>query len=423
MAAYAATDAAGAVAGPRIATESVRAVMLWLMAFSGGFVFIEPGPYEFVGMATMFLFTVMGMTLRATLAPLILLLTLLNVGYALSLFEVAGKMPSVIWVLVSVFLSLTAIFYAAMLGTNTEARLRWLLRGYIAAAVVVSLLAIAGYFGVGGGAFVRYSRATGTFKDPNVFAAFLVLPGLLILQRMLAGRRSEVIGACLLLLIVMGGLFLSFSRAAWGQFVLCAILLMMLTFATSRSPSERFRIVVMAIMGAVVAVAFVAVLLSVEQVANLFEERASLSQSYDTGATGRFGRYFLAISMALDYPFGMGPLQFQFPEAPHNVYLNSFITGGWISGAAYLTLTLVTLVASTRFIFVRTPWQPTYHAVYVAFVGVAVEGIIIDSDHWRHYFLIVGVLWGLMAVTRTYPRAAAEPAPAETRLQPASNPA
>jgi O-Antigen ligase len=419
MTTYAAADSAAGVAGPRIATESVRAVMLWLMAFSGGFVFIEPGPYEFVGMATMFLFTVMGMTLRATLAPLILLLTLLNVGYALSLLEVAGKMPSVIWVLVSVFLSLTTIFYAAMLGTNTEARLRWLMRGYIAAAVVVSLLAIAGYFGVGGGAFVRYSRATGTFKDPNVFAAFLVLPGLLILQRMLAGRRSAVIGACLLLLIVMGGLFLSFSRAAWGQFVFCAILLMMLTFATSRSPSERFRIVVMAIMGAVVAVAFVAVLLSVEQVANLFQERASLSQSYDTGATGRFGRYFLAISMALDYPFGMGPLQFQFPEAPHNVYLNSFITGGWISGAAYLTLTLVTLVASTRFIFVRTPWQPTYHAVYVAFVGVATESIIIDSDHWRHYFLIVGVLWGLMAVTRGYPREAAEPAPAGPRLQPA----
>ena len=41
-----------------------------------------------------------------------------------------------------------------------------------------------------------------------------------------------------------------------------------------------------------------------------------------------------------------------FPEAPHNIYLNSFITGGWISGAAYLTLTLVTLVAGLRFVFV-----------------------------------------------------------------------
>ncbi len=150
MATLAAADGA-VVAGPRIATESLRAVLLWLMAFSGGFVFIEPGPYEFVGMATMFLFTVMGLTLRASLAPLILLLTLLNIGYALSLFELSGQTAPTIWVLVSVFLSLTAIFYAAMLGTNTEARLRWLLRGYVAAAVVVSLLAIAGYFGLFGG--------------------------------------------------------------------------------------------------------------------------------------------------------------------------------------------------------------------------------------------------------------------------------
>jgi O-antigen ligase len=211
--------------------------------------------------------------------------------------------------------------------------------------------------------------------------------------------------------VLMGGLFLSFSRAAWGQFVLCAILLMAITFVTSRSPSERFRIVVVAILGALVAAAFVALLLSVDQVAALFQERASLTQSYDTGYTGRFGRYFLAISMMMDYPFGMGPLQFQFPEAPHNAYLNSFITGGWVSGVAYLTLALVTLVAGAKFIFVRTPWQPIYHVVYVAFIGVAVESIIIDSDHWRHWFMILGLLWGLMAVSRPY-RTPAHPATA-----------
>ena len=123
MAAFAAADGA-APAGPRIATESLRAVLLWLMAFSGGFVLIEPGPYEFVGLAAMFIFAIMGLTLRPSLAPLILLLTLLNIGYALSLFEVAGNTQALIWVAVSVFLSLTAVFFAAMLGVNTEARLR-----------------------------------------------------------------------------------------------------------------------------------------------------------------------------------------------------------------------------------------------------------------------------------------------------------
>jgi hypothetical protein len=62
----------------------------------------------------------------------------------------------------------------------------------------------------------------------------------------------------------------------------------------------------------------------------------------------------------------------------------------------------VTVVKSTRFVFVRTPWQPIYHAVYAAYLGVVVESAIIDIDHWRHYFLILGVLWGLMAASRPY---------------------
>jgi hypothetical protein len=55
-----------------------------------------------------------------------------------------------------------------------------------------------------------------------------------------------------------------------------------------------------------------------------------------------------------------------------------------------------------RFALVATPWRPIYLAVYAAFVGVALESAIIDTDHWRHYFLLLGVLWGLMAVSRPY---------------------
>jgi hypothetical protein len=399
--------AASAAAGPRLQTETLRSALLWMMAFSGGFVFIEPGPYEVMGLATMFMFAVTGLTARPALAPLILFLVLLNVGYSLSLFQVDDQWPPVMWALVSVFLALTAMFFAAMLGVNTETRLRTLMRGYVAAAVVVSILAVGGYFHLFGGLsdmFVIFSRAKGTFKDPNVLAGFLVLPGLLMLQRMLAGRRSQVLAGIVFLLPMLAALFLSFSRAAWGQFVFAAAILMVLTFMTSRSASQRLRIMAVGMAGVVACAVLIVALLSVEQVARLFHERFALTQSYDTGPVGRFGRYGMAIEFMLEYPFGMGPLQFQFPEAPHNVYLNSFITGGWISGCAYLTLTLVTHSAAFRFAFVATPWQPTYQAVYAAFIGVAVESVIIDSDHWRHYFLILGVLWGLMAVSRPYLR-------------------
>jgi hypothetical protein len=108
--------------------------------------------------------------------------------------------------------------------------------------------------------------------------------------------------------------------------------------------------------------------------------------------------------MALDNPFGLGPLQFRtyFPEDPHNAYLNAFASGGWISGLAYLALTATTLLSGLRLAFVTTPWRPVYLAVYAAFVGVAAESVLIDSDHWRHYFLILGVLWGLMAASHSY---------------------
>jgi O-antigen ligase len=390
---------------PRLSLEALRGILLWLMGFAGAFVFIEPSPYEIVGILAIAVFAVTGLTLRPPLVPLILLLILLNVGYAAAMLQVVDQSKVVTWVLISAYLAATAIVYAAMLGANTQARLAYLMRGTLAAGLVASLVAIAAYFHVFGGLsdlFLLYGRARGTFNDPNVLGAFLVLPALIALQRMLAGRLSAAFGCGVMLLVMFAALLLSFSRAAWGQFAVAAVLLMGMTFATSRAPSERLRIVLIAMGGALVALLLLAALLSIGQIADLFKERATLDQNYDLGHLGRFGRYILGFDLMLDRPLGIGPLQFSksyFSEDPHNTFLNTFMSGGWLGGLAYLALTLVTAVRGLRFVFVRTPWQPTYHVIYAAFLGVAGESAIIDIDHWRHYFLILGVLWGLMAVT------------------------
>ena len=62
---------------------------------------------------------------------------------------------------------------------------------------------------------------------------------------------------------------------------------------------------------------------------------------------------------------------------------------------------LTTLVRGFRYVFVAVPWRPTYLAIYAAFVGTVGESVLIDSDHWRHYFLLLGTIWGLMAVSRS----------------------
>jgi O-antigen ligase len=408
--------AAATVASPRLSLETLRGVLLWLMGFAGAFVFIEPSPYEVLGVPAIAVFAVTGLTLRAPLVPLILILILLNIGYATAMLQVVDQSKVVTWVLISAYLAVTAIVYAAMLGSNTQARLAWLMRGTLAAGLVAALVAIAAYFRLFGGAsdlFLLYGRARGTFNDPNVLGAFLVLPALMAFQRMLAGRLSAALGSGVILLVMLAALLLSFSRAAWGQFAVAALLLMGMTFATSRAPGERLRIVLIAMGGMLVALLLLAALLSIGQIADLFKERATLDQTYDLGHLGRFGRYMLGFDLMLERPFGIGALQFSrsyFPEDPHNTFLNTFMSGGWLGGLAFLTLTLVTAIRGLRFVFVRTPWQPTYHVVYAAFLGVAGESAIIDIDHWRHYFLILGVLWGLMtATTQMHPSALARP--------------
>jgi hypothetical protein len=407
-----ASAAAGRLVPPadrtwRVSTESLRGLAIWLLAFAGGFVFIEPGPYEIIGLTVIVLFFLTGLPLRAPLMPLALMLIVLNIGYGIAVLQVLDDPKAVMWVYISAFMAVTAIFFAAVMGANTVRRVGLVLRGYTAAAVLASLVGIVAYFHLFGSitdTFLLYGRARGTFNDPNVFGAFLALPALVLFQRILAGKPSEVIRSGLPLLLLLLALFLTFSRGAWGQLVLSVLVLMAVAFATSRSTHVRARILLLTLAGGLTALALIFALLSIPQVADLFSERARLEQSYDVGYFGRFGRYFLGAQLGLDRPFGIGPLQFwrTFGEDPHNSYLNSFMSGGWLSGFAYLTLTLVTLLAATRFLRADTPWRSSYQVLYAGFVGVAAESAIIDIEHWRHYYLILGSLWGLMAMSRAY---------------------
>lgn len=382
-------------------------MLLWLTGLTGGFVQFEPGPYEIASTLTILVFAV-GLRLQPSVIPLVLLLALYNIGLWISAVPVLHSPAVLTWVLISSYLSVTAVFFAAMLGANMKDRLASLLNGYVLASAIASIAGIIGYFNVVpelSNLFLRFGRVRATFKDPNVLGAFLVLPMLLAMQRLLVGRFREAIGASMLLALFAVALFLSFSRGAWLQFAFSAMLLIVLTFVNSTSTTGRVRIAALAALGVVALAVLVATLISVDQVAELFQERANLEQSYDLGDTGRFGRHLHGLAVALEHPLGIGPLQFStiFPEDPHNAYLNAFLSGGWLAGFTYAALVIVTLVNGFRFAFLATPWQRAYLAIYAAFAGCAVESLIIDSDHWRHFFLLLGVLWGLMAASHPYP--------------------
>jgi hypothetical protein len=369
-------------------------------------VLIEPAPYEFMIVVSALIFVATGLKFRAGHLPLTLMLIFYNIGFATSLVPVVELADTAKWTAVSCFLSLTTLFFALAFSEDTVRRTDIYIRGYILAAVMTSIIGVLAYFHVlpNSESFIRALRAASTFKDPNVFGPFLVLPGLFVLQRIMFGNLRTILFNGIVALIIAAGLFFSFSRGAWGHFAASAVIMSFFIFITSRSSTQRLRIIVCGVLGIVVVAGFILALLSIDAVGALFKERASLVQNYDAGHLGRFGRHILGAMMIPDHPLGVGPLQFSkyFPEDPHNSFLDAFMAGGWLGGFTFIALVFVTLTIGFRHVFARTPWQLTYIACYAAFVGEVGESYIIDVQHWRHYYLIMGMVWGLVIAGRAW---------------------
>ena len=400
---------------------ALQRALVWLVGASGAIVFIEPSPYEIVTLLATVAFFATGLRLKLVFMPLAALLFLLNLGYTICSIPLLGQSQVASWIATSWYMAVTVVFFAMVLSEDTQARLDMLRRGLVVGAMIASLAAVGGYFHLvpgGRDLLTLYERARGTFKDPNVLGAFLILPALFALQSVVSDRFAKAFRNTIAFGIMALAILLAFSRAAWGGLILTAAFMLALMVLTSRSRAERSRIITMAVVAAVLGLALIAVLLSFDSIAEMFKQRASFDQSYDEGRFGRFGRHILGAEMALDLPFGIGPLQFHryFPEDTHNSYLNAFMSGGWISGVCYPALVFTTVIMGIRHVFVRVPWQRAYLAIFSAFIGTVGESFVIDTDHWRHFWMMLGCMWGMFAAAQRWQANAPVSVPASVAL-------
>ena len=221
--------------------EKLRLGSLWLVAAISGFVIIEPAPYEFAIMLSALIFVATGVRLREGHVPLLLILIFYNVGFATSLVQVIELDDTARWTVISCFLSLTSLFFAVALADDTERRVRVYMSGYILAAVMTSIIGVLAYFHLlpNSEMFIRALRAASTFKDPNVFGPFLILPGLFVVQRIMFGNFRAIVLNGVIMLIIAAGLFFAFSRGAWGNFAASCALMMGFLYITAPSKIGR----------------------------------------------------------------------------------------------------------------------------------------------------------------------------------------
>ncbi len=382
-----------------------------LTVLSSAFVFAEPAPVDVLTLGLIIALPVVGLvTFNAGLKAFLVMWMAIAGCHIASVMVSSHVGASLIHSMVSIYLFVAAVIFAAFVARRPEAHARLILNAYTAAALFAALTALIGYFNLLPGAaelFTKYSRGSGPFKDPNVFGAFLVPAVIYSLHMFLNGfglKKAFSVGFLGLLTL---GVLLSFSRGAWAATLIAILLYLSLSFLTAKYHRQQLTIVAMVLVGGVLATLGILVAAQSDAIGDLLAHRAQLVQAYDQGHEGRFGGQIKAIQLIISNPLGIGAQDFvptYHSEEVHNVYLTMFLKAGWLGGGLFIILMGVTLISGMRHAFRRTATQPLFLVAFAALFAIVLEGVVIDSDHWRHMYLLLAVVWGLMLTDRRIQR-------------------
>ena len=380
--------AAAAPPARKSAVHRLALMFVSLTIFSGFFVAFEPAPFDALMIVLTVLLPCIGLVAinTANLAYLVLWLLIVVFGFVAS---IAASDPGTATphIVITLYLALGSFVIAAFVARQPRAHARRIFRASTAGALVAAVTGIAGYFDVVPGAkelFTVFDRATGSFKDPNVYAPFLVPPVIFLLHQALSNRPRGAILPVAGICVIGSALLLSFSRGAWTNLVVGLAVYGALTLLTARTNWLRFKLLAMVSILAILGLGLVAVAVESDSVGKLFDQRASVTQSYDEGPEGRFGGQEKAIGYVLSNPLGLGALQFGgilHSEQPHNVYISQFLNGGWIGGCLYIVLIAASLALGLRAALGRRWEAPLLPVALAAFAGHAVEGMVVETDH------------------------------------------
>jgi len=415
--------AAGAAIAPGAPWLRARATTLlhalvgfWI--FCGGMVITEPSPYELAFLLVLGASLFAGFSFhRRTLGLLVLWAAFIPFALIAAFQVQYNAVPdSLIYQAVTIFLFFTAYWIANYIAEDPVPRLGLVVTAYLAAALISAVLGTLGYLGIGHALFTRYDRAKALFNDPNVYGPFLILPAMFVLQRVFLGAQKHIVWNIAAYGILFVGVLMSFSRAAWGHLVISSPVVFALVFILEARARHKARMLMLALAGTAFLVVAAAGALSIPSFVSFLELRTQ-TQNYDTGDSGRFGRQGYAFDLALQHPFGLGPLEFRnfrVAEEPHDTYVNVLHAYGWGGGLAFILFILVTVWRGATFLARPGPLRPLLIPLVAVFVPLAGEAAIIDIDHWRHFFLVGGLIWGVTAamqpVRQTHlPRSAVMP--------------
>jgi O-antigen ligase len=374
--------------------DTAIAVGLVLM----GIVRFEPAPPDIVFAIIMCVAAVTGRFRLQRVPGLLRWLVALLLGVNLaSMIDVVSTSAALRFLFITVYLALFALWLTAFVDSPKHARLvvvTWLFIAVLSA--VVASLAL--HVHIPGRQLINGSvdngqRASGLFKDPNVFGPFLIPIALILLEQHIRPQaprllRLRALSTWLCLLALTLGVLFSYSRAAWANYAIA--LVVMLAVSSMRRRGSRRALRAMAAMLLVGGITLV--VLSASGSIHFLQQRAHL-QSYDSH---RFAAQTLGWNLGWSHPVGVGPGQFEYhsPVASHSTFVRVFAEQGFLGLILWIALLLATLVLALRNAGLgRDTYGIGSAALLGAWCGLIFNSTVVDTLHWRHLWVVVALIW------------------------------
>jgi len=301
---------------------------------------------------------------------------------------------------ITLYLVLLAVwltwFFTNERGTRLAVLAYVTMAGLSAAAVIAAL-----YGHVPGGDILLFdpSRGQGLFKDPNVYAAFLVPATAIVFEEigrpaLLPPRRLLTIP---LFVLLSGGVVVGFSRAAWLNLAIAVTTIVVVS--ALRHGGLRVAVRAIAALGIAAVAGFG--LLWITGSLTFLQERSRI-ETYDKD---RFGAQNAAFHRMTEHVLGHGPGQV---EASLDLSTHSlFARSAFEQGLPGLLLVALLMLATLAYAFVFARRNGRLHgvgsaALLGAWLGMVANSFFIDTIHWRHLYVIAALIWaGYMSQERS----------------------
>jgi O-antigen ligase len=305
---------------------------------------------------------------------------------------------------VTVYTIMLSFFVSSIIEYDVweEARDAYIIATLIA-VLPITILSLPTILGTGSFAQELYvsDRPAGFFKDPNVAGAFITTGLTYFLGRVIFLKRSLLGLDVVVSLIVLTATVLTFSRGAILNSLVCIIVLGLVSILKRRG--WRFVLVF-----ALILIATTGLFLPLIEIFGQESRFDGEPEEYDL--YGRSAAWESGLLMVRDFPLGFGPGQFEVhsPDyqsvlpgqiiptgSAHSLYIRLLAENGPLGLASLLIAFFLVILRLIRLASVLSPdYEPGFFVNTVwllsTFVGIIAESFVIDTLHWRHFWVIIG---------------------------------